>query len=61
MVGNTQLQAEPGKVPVPLCQARKPHDAAYSHKKKLCSSSEKQVNLDKALLWSDLTELTSKT
>lgn len=34
MVGNTQFQAEPGKVPVPLCQARKPHDDAYSHKKK---------------------------
>lgn len=29
--------------------------------KKLCNSNEKQVNLDKALLWSDLTEFTSKT
>lgn len=35
MVENTQLKAELGEIPAPLCEARKPHDIAYSHKKAL--------------------------
>lgn len=43
MIGNTQLHAELGKIPAPVCQLRKLHDTDTGKEKKTLQQQKEMV------------------